>query len=59
MSAVLSQCTSVIIPGDNQLNYKGLISIKEGMGLMKPIENPLGDNSASLIDPLLTSSSGG
>lgn len=35
--ALLSQCTSVIIPGDNQFNYDESISINLGIGLIKPI----------------------
>ena len=36
ISALLSQWTSVIIPGDNQLSYEGWISINLGIGLIKP-----------------------
>lgn len=36
ISALLSQCTSVIIPGDNQLSSDGWISINFGIGLIKP-----------------------
>ena len=48
-----------MMPGESQFSSKGLISMKEGMGLMKPIEKPLEDISWSLIDCLFTSYSGG